>query len=372
MKKLLVVTTLSGALLLGACGNSNSSEDKSSNLEPEKQEEVYKKETKKLGSAIVKESEAESDSESKEAVKNLEKAIDRYESKTKNLDGIDTGIGDHALEVAKITEILGNRMFDLDEFKENNPDKEKTYDLALMDTVVNAAFSIESMSSEYEDYDVSSKNEYLGKKANEEITDILAITSGYELNEFVEGYGTLVVDYDEDLNDDQTKSLSNTDYREKLNKLMITEEADVSKNEYNESVNMFNKFAPEFLHYKEVDKMVSSTENMNMMDIRNGVVGANTDAGIDSYEDVEGEAKDMEVELGEFGDTEEDTSSEESTTSEKSDESTEDDSGYSAEAYNDLVDEYNSLTDGEKMNHVDEDVLDIEYEQLDDRVTALQ
>ncbi|MFQ3726222.1 hypothetical protein ABLV92_02390 [Staphylococcus equorum] len=361
MKKLLVTVTLSGVLLLGACGNSNSSEDKSSNLEPEKQEEIYKKESKKLGSAIVGES--ESDSESREAIKDLSKAIDRYESKTENLDGIDTEIGDYALKVAKITEIGGNRLYDLDEFKEKNPDKKETYDLALTDTVVNVGFAIDSISSEYEDYDISYKNEYLGKKANEEITDILAITFGYESNELIERYGAMVVDYDEDLNDDQLKSLSNTDYREKLNKLMITEEADVSKKEYNESVNMFNKFAPEFLHYEEADEMVSATENLNMMDIRNGVVGANTEAGVDSYGDVE----DMEEKLGEFDDTEEDTSSEESIES-----SEEEESGYSAEAYNDLVDEYNSLTDGEKMDHVDEDVLDIEYEQLDDRVTNLQ
>ena len=39
--------------------------------------------------------------------------------------------------------------------------------------------------------------------------------------------------------------------------------------------------------------------------------------------------------------------------------------------YNDLVDEYNSLTDGEKMDHVDHDVLEIEYTQLEDRIEAL-
>ena len=44
---------------------------------------------------------------------------------------------------------------------------------------------------------------------------------------------------------------------------------------------------------------------------------------------------------------------------------------YPAYMYNALVDEYNSLTDGEKMNHVSKDVLEIEYNQLEDRVEAL-
>ena len=39
--------------------------------------------------------------------------------------------------------------------------------------------------------------------------------------------------------------------------------------------------------------------------------------------------------------------------------------------YNALVDEYNSLTDGEKMNHVSKGVLEIEYDQLEARVEAL-
>ena len=41
---------------------------------------------------------------------------------------------------------------------------------------------------------------------------------------------------------------------------------------------------------------------------------------------------------------------------------------YPAYMYNALVDEYNSLTDGEKMNHVSKGVLEIEYDQLEARV----
>ena len=39
--------------------------------------------------------------------------------------------------------------------------------------------------------------------------------------------------------------------------------------------------------------------------------------------------------------------------------------------YNTLVDEYNELTDGEKMDHVDHEVLEIEYDQLEARVDEL-
>lgn len=44
---------------------------------------------------------------------------------------------------------------------------------------------------------------------------------------------------------------------------------------------------------------------------------------------------------------------------------------YPASMYNALVDEYNSMTDGEKMNHVSRDVLEIEYDQLEARVEEL-
>ncbi|MGK3149366.1 DUF4352 domain-containing protein [Staphylococcus shinii] len=44
---------------------------------------------------------------------------------------------------------------------------------------------------------------------------------------------------------------------------------------------------------------------------------------------------------------------------------------YPAEMYNTLVDEYNELTDGEKMDHVENEVLEIEYDQLEARVEEL-
>ena len=55
------------------------------------------------------------------------------------------------------------------------------------------------------------------------------------------------------------------------------------------------------------------------------------------------------------------------TSSSKNDDSNQADVGvtYPAYMYNALVDEYNSLTDGEKMNHVSKDVLEIEYDQLE-------
>lgn len=75
------------------------------------------------------------------------------------------------------------------------------------------------------------------------------------------------------------------------------------------------------------------------------------------------------------------SASEENTSTNDSDDSTTDDNStdteedegitYPASMYNDLVDEYNSLTDGEKMNHVSKDVLEIEYDQLEARVEAL-
>lgn len=58
--------------------------------------------------------------------------------------------------------------------------------------------------------------------------------------------------------------------------------------------------------------------------------------------------------------------------SKKNDDSNQADVGvtYPAYMYNALVDEYNSLTDGEKMNHVSKGVLEIEYDQLEARVEA--
>ena len=67
------------------------------------------------------------------------------------------------------------------------------------------------------------------------------------------------------------------------------------------------------------------------------------------------------------------TGTKETDSSKKENDSNQADVGvtYPAYMYNELVDEYNSLTDGEKMNHVSKDVLEIEYDQLEARVEAL-
>lgn len=68
-------------------------------------------------------------------------------------------------------------------------------------------------------------------------------------------------------------------------------------------------------------------------------------------------------------------STSETADAEKTDTEKEDDESdeitYPAEMYNTLVDEYNELTDGEKMEHVDHEVLEIEYDQLEARVDEL-
>ncbi|WP_210123050.1 MULTISPECIES: DUF4352 domain-containing protein [unclassified Staphylococcus] len=68
-------------------------------------------------------------------------------------------------------------------------------------------------------------------------------------------------------------------------------------------------------------------------------------------------------------------STSETADAEKTDTEKEDDESdeitYPAEMYNTLVDEYNELTDGEKMDHVDHEVLEIEYGQLEARVDEL-
>jgi len=360
-KSLITASLLSTLILLGACGNDgSSSENKESNLKPEKQEEIYSKEVKLLGKAMSDE-EAIEDNTNKVSDE-LKKSLDRYENKTKNLDSVDTQVGDLTLKVGRSVEIMNDRMYELDKFNEDNPDKEIEYNLALVDVGINTAQALESVSDEYDSIDVSYKNDTIGKKANEEITDALSSLPAYELDELIDDYGTGIVGNEEtDLTQEQQKVLSDTKYRDELKKEVMTqEEPDTSKNEYNESVNMFNKFAPEFLHYKEVDKMVSTTENNNMMDIRNAVVSANTDAGVDSYEDMEKDAESLD----------EDTESIED--EEASDDEEFDMDGWSAESYNELVDEYNDLTDGEKMDHVDDDVSNIEYEQLEERVAKLE
>lgn len=301
MKKLLLATTISGALLLGACGNGESDSKQDTQLSAEKQEDVYKKEAKKLGEAIVKEEERDSDKVDKKMMKDLDKAVKRYEDKTEDLDSVETEIGDYAARVANTMVAFGNRYIDLEDFKKDNPDKEDSYDLALVDVTVNLAQTLDSINMDYEDFDAEYKNEYLGKEANESIADLLSEFPSNEMQDVIDGYGAMIIAYDEDLNEEQTKVLSDTDYRKAMNKAMITEEPDVSKNEYNESVEKFNSLSPEFLHYDKINKIVSATENIAMTDLRNGVVGANTDAELDDY-DLEDEEEPAEEEIDDIED----------------------------------------------------------------------
>lgn len=60
-----------------------------------------------------------------------------------------------------------------------------------------------------------------------------------------------------------------------------------------------------------------------------------------------------------------------STDDEEDSDSESDEITFTAEEYNDLVDEYNSLTDGEKMDHVTREVTEIEYTQLEERIEKL-
>lgn len=302
MKKVLFLI-LTSLLFLGACGNSGETKDNSnSKLSAEEQEETYKKASKKLGKAIVdEENSGDNDSVSKENLKELEKAAKNYENKTKNLDSIETEIGDYALRVANTIVAFGDRYIELEDFKKDNSDKESAYDLAIADLAVNMAVTLDSINMDYEDFDIEYKNEYLGKEANEEITDLLATFPGEEIQNLADGYGAMIVEFDDDLTESQNKILSNTEYRSEFNKAMVTEEAEVSKNEFNNTVDDFNDLSPEFLHYDKVNKMVSATENLAMGDIRNGVVGADTDAAVDDYdfEEDEGELEDEEDDIEE-------------------------------------------------------------------------
>lgn len=282
MKKVLYLLFAS-LLFLGACGNNGESKDNNnSKLSTEEQEETYKKESKKLGKAIVKVSEIET--LKKEDLNNLEKSLHRYESKVNGLDSVETEIGDYAARVGNTVLAFGERSLELDDFKKENPNKEDAYDLANTDLVINMIITFDTINMDYEDFDIEYKNEYLGKQANEKISDLLTEFPAEDIQDLSTGYGSMIIEFNDDLNEKQIKTLENTDYREKFNKAMVTEEADVSKNEYNHTVDDFNDLSPEFLHYDKVNKMVSATENIAMMDIRNGVVGAKTDASVEDYE----------------------------------------------------------------------------------------
>lgn len=363
MKKLLLATTIASTLLLASCGNeSDSKENKTNNakLSHDKQESIYKDETKKLAKAIIKEDEQEQsdDTPTRGEIKKLLDAVKTYEDKTKDLDKVETEIGDYAAKTSAVRAIAADRIVELADYEEKYPDSEESSNLAMHDLLLNVAYVAGTINMDYEDFDIDYKNEYLGKEANEVMTDFLSNVTDDLANERAEEFGESIIAFDEDVSDEQLKILNNTDYRSKLYKYSIKEEPEMSKNDYNESVEVFNSFAPKFLHYDKVDKMVSVEENNFMTDLRNGVKGADTQASIDDTSFSEDE-EDEDIEDLESDEGEED---EEST----------DTGGWSAESYNELVDEYNELTDGEKMDHVDDDVLDIEYEQLEERVADLK
>ncbi|WP_239705128.1 hypothetical protein [Mammaliicoccus sp. R-M63] len=309
MKKLLFLLFAS-LLVLGACGSGESNSNKDSQLSAEDQEDIYKKESKKLGKAISVVEDKEDIDE--QMMKDLNKAVERYENKTKDLDSVDTEIGDYASRVANITLALGNRYIELEDFKKDNADKKDSYDLALVDLSINMAQTLETINMDYEDFDAEYKNEYLGKEGNESVANILTEVPSNEIQDVIDGYGAMIIEYDEELNEEQKEILSNTDYRKVMNKAMITEEPDVSKNEYNESVEKFNSLSPDFLHYDKVDKMISATENIAMTELRNGVVGANTDYGDEDYDTEEEE----EAAQDEINDLESDDISEKDNSSE--------------------------------------------------------
>ncbi|OEL05897.1 hypothetical protein AST13_06495 [Staphylococcus xylosus] len=293
MKRILFVSLIS-FLILTACGNDKNSESKqkqdNSNLSAEEQEKKYKKETKKLGSllegmgsGVTDESEIEeSDSDiNDEDIKEVQNAIQDFEKNTKGLNQANKEIGNYALKSAKAMLAYVERIQELEEFKSNNPDSEKSYDLALTDATFSLFSTFETIKMDYEDLDINYKKDYLGSKGNEGLTDLLAITADTDLMELGDGMGSLIIEHDEDLDSKQTKELSNKGYREKVFKSMVTEEPDMSKKEYNTLVNDFNDLSPEFLHYEEANRMVSTTEYNYFMDLRNGVVGAETDSEID-------------------------------------------------------------------------------------------
>ncbi|MDW5472294.1 hypothetical protein [Staphylococcus equorum] len=312
MKKVLFLL-LASFLVLAACGNNNDSKSsgkqENSKLSDEKQEEMYKKETKKLGdlladdSSEVEEEAKSTDSNSssdisKDDVKEAKKDIKDFEDNTKHLDKANKEVGNHALKTAKAMIAYAERNVELEEFKKDNPELENSYDLAMIDATFSLFATYETIQMDYEDLDVEYKKEYLGTKGNEGVTDLLAITADTDIMELGEGMGALIIKYDENLNSKQNKELSNTNYRTKVFKSMITEEPDISKKEYNSMVKDFNDLSPEFLHYDEVNKMVSTTEYNYFMDLRNGVVGAETDSEVEEHklDDDSSKVDDVEIE----------------------------------------------------------------------------
>lgn len=295
MKRILFVSLIN-FLILAACGNASNSESTSkqeaSNLSDEKQEEKYKKETKKLGEILaeagkgvnegISDDTSDDDSDiSEKDIKKLQKEIKKYRDNTKHLDKVNKEIGDYAYKTADSMMLYVERTSELEKFKKINPELEDAYDLANADAVYSLLTVFESIQMDYEDFDIDYKKKYLGAKGNEGITDILALQQEVDITQLADGLGVGISEFQDNLNSSQTKELSNKEYRNKVNKNLVHEEPDMSKRQYNAIVKDFNEKAPKFLHYDEVNKMISTTEYNYMIDLRNGVVGAETDSEID-------------------------------------------------------------------------------------------
>lgn len=264
MRKLLLASSMiSATLLLGACGNNEGENEKQKyeSMSYEKQEEQYIKETKKLAKAIDEDEELE----------DVEKSIKEFENNTEHMDSVNTEIGDYALKISKSSVTYLKQIEKLDEFKKENPDLEKSYDLAYVDATHTYTSTLEDLGMEYEMLDIEYKKQYLGKKGNETITDMIAIQYEAPSTDLAEGMGVLILEYDEELNSEQTAQLSNKDYRKELSKYKIVEEPDMSKHEYNSVVEEYNMNTPEFIQYDKVNEMMTVTDYNHLKDLSNGI-----------------------------------------------------------------------------------------------------
>ncbi|RIL50876.1 hypothetical protein BUY93_06365 [Mammaliicoccus fleurettii] len=300
MKKLIILF-FSSMLVLGACGQkeeNSTSETKnknsdSSKLTFEEQDKIYKKEIKKLSKSINEfsdsfiegynegknssDSDDEMDidfnnSEIKKEFQSLYSVVNRYTDKTKNLNDIDKSVGDNAAKTFKVMLILTERIYELEEFKKENPDKETSYDISTFDAFLTTTATLQSLSFEYDKIDADLKNQELGTKGNESVTNLMSIHNDFDHMDTSEVLGIFVSEFNDTLSTKNIKDLSNEEFREKNNKIMVTETPDISKLEYNSLIDDINENSPEFLHYEHSNKMVSTTEYNNIMDIRNGIV----------------------------------------------------------------------------------------------------
>lgn len=286
MNKVLLATSLTSILLLGACEDNESdtkeSKQEQKGLSIDQEEKIQKEELRKVIKQLDKT--VNSDDIGKEDVEKLDKMIMGYEDKTKDFEQIDIAISDPIINASKTYSVMSDSLLKLEKFKEDNPELEQTYDLMLSDISYHGGITLTSISNEYEDLDSNYKNEVLGKELNTTFTDLL-FSDETGASEVADGLGVMAIGYDEHPTDEQLKQLPSTDYRDVFSKYGSLDEPNVSKKEYNSLVKDYNELAPKFLHYKEATEMVSADENLSMGDIRNGIVGADTDREVSDYED---------------------------------------------------------------------------------------